>query len=97
MKRGRPSEEEIDELVAKEAGDDSAWEAPIKVEPSLPASFSIPADLAARAAFVARLHHVAGLEEWLTRIIRERVELEESAFAEVKRDLAARSGPYSHH
>lgn len=87
----QPSEEEIDNLVASEAANESEWEAPIRVHPSIPTAFSIPADLAARAAFLARVHHTGGVEEWLTRIIRERIELEENAFAEAKRDIAGRS------
>lgn len=96
-RRSQLSEEDIDERVASEAEDKSAWEAPIKVHPSIPTSLSIPADLAARAAFLARVHHARGLEEWLTRIIRERIELEENAFAEAKRDIAGRSGAQPGH
>jgi hypothetical protein len=55
-----------------QADDDSAWEKPIRVHQAAPASLSIPAELAARAAFLAR----------------ERIELEEVAFVEAKRDLA---------
>ena len=50
---------------------------------------SIPPKLAARAAFLANLHGKKGLRECLTRILRERIELEEIAFAEVKRELKA--------
>ena len=88
--RKKPSEKEIDEIVVAQADDDLAWEEPIQVEITKAASLSIPAKLAARAAFLAKLHREKGLEEWLTRVIRERVELEETAFAEVKRELKAR-------
>ncbi|MFH1117966.1 MAG: hypothetical protein V1792_28935 [Pseudomonadota bacterium] len=80
-------EDEIDASVIAQAEDDSAWEEPIEVKMDRPASLSIPAGLTARAAFLAKLHREKGLEEWLTRIIRERIELEEIAFAEVKREL----------
>ncbi len=76
-------------MVVAEVDDDSAWEEPIQVEKAKEASLSIPAQLAARATFLAKLHRESGLEEWLTRIIRERIELEEIAFAEVKRELKA--------
>ena len=85
--RTQPAEEEIDKIVVAQADDDSAWEEPIQVEMAKAASLSISAKLAARAAFLAKLHREKSLEEWLTRIIRERVELEEIAFAEVKREL----------
>jgi hypothetical protein len=89
------SDQEIDELVTSEAQDESAWEEPIEVHPASPTSFAIPGDLAARAAFLARIHHTGGVEEWLTRIICERIELEENAFAEAKRDIAGRAGARS--
>lgn len=86
------SEREIDEVVVAQAGDDSAWEKPIRVRRTRPASLSIPADLAARAAFLAQLHRTKSVEEWLTHIIQERIELEEAAFIGVKQDLAAKAG-----
>jgi len=85
------SEQEIDEIVVAQASDDSAWEKPIHVRRTKPASLSIPADLAARAAFLARLHRKTSVEEWLMHIIQERVELEEAAFVGVKRDLAVKT------
>lgn len=83
------SEREIDQMVVSQANDDSAWEDAIQVRKSMPASLLIPADLAARAAFLARLHRTASLEEWLAHIIQERVEIEEAAFMEIKQALRA--------
>ena len=86
------SEQEIDQIVISQADNNAAWESPIRVRRTESALVSIPADLAARAAFLARLHRQTSVEEWLTRIIQERVELEEAAFASVKRDLATKPG-----
>jgi hypothetical protein len=86
--KGILSEEDIDRIVIAQAEDDSAWEKPVQVRKLKPTSLSIPAELAARAAFLARLHRQSSLEEWLTHVIRERVELEEAAFADAKHDLA---------
>jgi hypothetical protein len=83
------SQEAIDRLVVSESEDDSAWEAPVRVKRSKPASLSLPGDLAARAAFLARLHRETGLDKWVERIVRERVELEEFAFSEAKKKLAS--------
>jgi hypothetical protein len=85
------SELEIDQIVAAQADDDTAWEQPIRVERSKPASLSLPGDLAARAAFLAQLHRTKSVDEWLTRVIQERVELEEAVFVGIKQDLAART------
>jgi hypothetical protein len=54
---------------------------------------SIPADLAARAAFLAKLHRESRLDKWVERIVRERVEIEESAFNAAKKNLASQRRP----
>jgi hypothetical protein len=85
--RRKTSEEEIDKIVEAQADDDSAWEEPIRVRRDISAALSLPAELIARASFLAKLHRERGAEEWLTRIIRERLEIEEIAFAQIKREL----------
>jgi hypothetical protein len=84
-----PSQESIDRLVVSQSEDVSAWEAPVRVKRSKPATLSIPGELAARAAFLAKLHREAGVGKWVERIVRERVELEEFAFSEAKKNLAS--------
>jgi len=88
--RKRVSNDEIDKIVESQADDDSAWGRPINVRKVKPAALSLPADLAARAAFLARLHREKNVEKWLARIIKERVELEEVAFSEAKRAMSHR-------
>ncbi len=51
--RKKLSEQEIDQSVIAQADDDSAWEKPVRVCRTKSASLSIPADLAACAAFLA--------------------------------------------
>ncbi len=82
-------QEAIDRLVISQSEDDSAWDAPIRVKRSKPASLSLPGELAARAAFLARLHREAGVDKWVERVVRERVELEELAFTEAKKRIAS--------
>lgn len=79
-KRRQLSEVEIDRIVESQAEDNSAWTKPLKVRRVRSTALSLPADLAARAAFLARLHREKNVEQWLSRIIKERVELEEVAF-----------------
>lgn len=83
------SEVEIDEIVILEADDDSAWEEPIQVSRKQPNLVQIPSELASRVAFVANLHSEE-VQDWIARIIRERIELEESAFLEIKHELATK-------
>ena len=84
------SELEIDQIIVAQADNDTDWEQPIRVERSNPASLSLPGDLAARAAFLAQLHRTRSVEEWLTRVILERVELEEAVFVGIKQNLAVK-------
>ena len=90
--KARPSEAEVDAIVESQADDDSAWRTPIKVRKATLDSLAIPADLAARAAFLARVHREKKVEDLLRRIIKERVEMEEVAFIETKREMAIRNG-----
>lgn len=89
--RKKFSEEEIDNIVEGHADDDSAWEKTIHVRKTKSTSLSIPAELAARAAFLARLHRENNFQKWLIHIIKERIEIEEVAFGEAKRDMAVKS------
>jgi hypothetical protein len=88
-KKSSSSQDLVDERVIAEANDASAWEAPIDVKRRA-TSLGLPANLAQRAAFLARLHREKGVDAWLERIIRERVELEERAFGKARRELGAR-------
>ena len=90
-KKKKLSEHAIDQAVVAQADDDAAWEKPIRVRRTKSASLSIPPDLAARAAFLARLHRTRNVEEWLTHVIQERVDLEEADFVGAKQDLAAKA------
>jgi hypothetical protein len=82
-------EEEIDRIVTSQAGRGSAWTPPIKVKRFKAASLSIPGELAARATFLAKLHREKAVGKWVERVLRERIELEEFAFAEAKEKLAS--------
>ena len=85
------SEKEIDQIVVAQANDDAAWEEPVRVHRAGPKSLVIPADLAARAAFLAKLHRKSSVDEWLTYIIEERVALEEAVYSGVKQELATKA------
>lgn len=83
------SEQEIDAQVVAEAGVESAWSKPVKVRRTKAASVSLPSSLAARAAFFAALHREARLNDWLKKVIEERIDMEEAVFAGLKRELVS--------
>jgi hypothetical protein len=89
----RLTDDEIDKVVIDQADEHSAWEKPVHVKRPKGSSLTIPSDLAARASFLARLHGSSGLDEWVTRVLRERVELEEGAFSKAQRDLSTMITP----
>ena len=84
------TEREIDNIVVAQADDETAWGKPVRIEKVKTASVLLPASLATRAAFFARLHREKNIEAWLERIIQDRLDLEEAAFADLKRELATR-------
>lgn len=81
-------QEEIDWIVVAQADEETAWEDPIAVTPTVSSSVSLPAELAARAAFIARLYRTEHVEEWLVHIIEERLDMEEKIYSDVKRELS---------
>jgi len=88
----KKSELEIDEEVLREVDDEGAWSKPIRVRRSKNAALCLPADVASRAAFFARLHRERSVEDWIKRIVTERIDTEEAAFAELKRELGLANG-----
>jgi hypothetical protein len=83
------TQDQVDRLVIAQADEDVAWQKAIVVKRPKSTSLSIPAELAARAAFLARLHRESPVDKWVERIVRERVEIEESAFSAAKKTLAS--------
>jgi len=83
------TQDEADRLARAQADEDSAWQKVIVVRRPKSTSLSIPAELAARAAFLAGLHRESRVDKWVERIVRERVEIEESAFTAAKKALAS--------
>ncbi|HWS72021.1 MAG TPA: hypothetical protein VN605_07895, partial [Thermoanaerobaculia bacterium] len=91
LRSRKASVEEIDVRVIAEAEDDTAWEPAVRVSRKQ-AAIGLPASLAQRAAFLARLHREQDLQSWVERVVRERVELEERAFTQARRELASKPG-----
>lgn len=92
MKTNVPTSDEIiDERVIAQADDDSAWDPPVQVSREM-TSIGLSATLAQRAAFLARLHREQDLQAWVEKIVRERVELEEKAFSQARRELNSKAG-----
>ena len=89
LSKPKLTQDQVDRFVTVQADEDSAWEKSVVVRRPKSTSLSIPAELAARAAFLAKLHRESGVDKWVERIVRERVEIEESAFTAAKKTLAS--------
>ena len=87
--KSKPTQDQVDRVVTAQADKASAWQKAIVVKRPKSTSLSIPAELAARAAFLARLHRESRVDKWVERIVTERVEIEESAFTAAKKTLAS--------
>jgi hypothetical protein len=87
-KRPDLSEAEIDQIVVSQVDDPTAWDEPIKVQRDGQIPVTISSKLAARILFFARLHREKSIEQWVERVIEERLDLEEAAFSDLKRDMA---------
>ena len=83
------TEAEVDRVVIADADEDAAWQNAMVVRRPKSTSLSIPSELAARAASLAKLHRESRVDKWVERIVRERVEIEESAFTAAKKTLAS--------
>jgi hypothetical protein len=90
--KSRLSESENDRQIEAQADDASAWGRSIKVRRGKSTPLSLPAELAARAVFLAKLHREKNVQSWIARIIKERVEIEERAFSQAKWALSAQVG-----
>ena len=89
--RKQLSEEQIDDIVIAQAEEDTAWERPIFVRRDIPTILSLSPEIATRAAFLAQLHKTSNVEEWLRKVIEERVDFEEAAFIGLKQAMTAGS------
>ena len=84
------SHQDADAIVVSQAEDDAALEPAVEVRRGKRGSFSIPPDLAKRAAFLARVHRAPRVDDWLMRLIKERIEIEEVAYAAAKREMKSK-------
>lgn len=78
QKPKRLSEAEIDDLVVAHADDDSAWEEPVTGKPLKWRTVRLPEELAARVAYFAMLHDDGRIDDWIRRVLLERLEQEEA-------------------
>ncbi len=76
---GKLTEKEIDEIVIREADDDSAWGKPVKVKAISVVPISLSPELIEKAKVIARRRRMKGYQSWMQRVIRDRIKEESNA------------------
>ena len=79
-------DKEIDNLVKKQALDESAWESQMEIDPkSKPTSIRLSTRTIQRAKFFARVHRQRGYQSWLKSIIEDRINTEYELYKRLKK------------
>ncbi len=81
------TDEQIDEMVIKEADDLSKWVTPIKVRAPQAISLRLSPELIQKIKFLATLHKTDNYQNWLEKIIKERIQLEGELLDSIKSDF----------
>ena len=84
MKKRKFTEEEVDEIVTKEADDFTKWEEPILVKPAGATSIRLSPETIKKAKYLAKIHKFRGYQTWLKQIIEERIRIEEGILTELR-------------
>ncbi len=86
-KKRKLTEDQIDEIVIKEADDLSKWESPVHVKAPQAISLRLSPQLIQKAKFLATLHKSKGYQSYLEKIIKERIQLEEKLIESIKPEI----------
>ncbi len=78
---------EIDEIVIKDADDLSKWEKPIKVKAPQAIALRLSPELIQKIQNFAKIHNKNNYQNWLEKIIIERIKLEEDLLESIKSDM----------
>ena len=82
-------EKKIDKILEKQIFDDYAWETAIKVTPKVSMiSMRMDSKIIEKARALAKIHKEKGYQTWLKKIIKERIEFEESIIKTFKKKAA---------
>lgn len=88
MKKKKLTEENIDEIVIKEADDFTRWEEPVLVKSNFITSIRLSPETIRRAKYFAKVHKSRGYQTWLKQIIEERIRIEEEILSELKQGFS---------
>jgi len=79
--------EQIDEIVTKESDDLSKWEEPIEVKAPQAVLLRLSPELIQKIKFLATIHKTDNYQNWLEKIIKERIQLEDELLDSIKEDF----------
>ena len=79
--------EQIDEIVTIESDDLSKWEEPIEVKAPQAVLLRLSPELIQKIKFLATIHKTDNYQNWLEKIIKERIQLEDELLDSIKEDF----------
>ena len=79
--------EQIDEIVTIESDDLSKWEEPIEVKAPQAILLRLSPELIQKIKFLATIHKTDNYQNWLEKIIKERIQLEGELLDSIKSDF----------
>ncbi|MFQ5770035.1 MAG: hypothetical protein ACE5HX_05840 [bacterium] len=82
-------DEDIDEIVIKDANDLSKWENPIQVKAPQAISLRLSPELIQKIKILAKIHKKNNYHKWLEKIIEERINLEEELLESIRSELTS--------
>jgi predicted DNA-binding protein len=84
MRKKKLTDEQIDKIIEKEAFNESAWDAPVKVKANKTISLRLAPQIVSKAKFFSKVHKIKGYQTWIKKIIKERIKQEEDIYLAVK-------------
>jgi len=87
MKKKKLSEGEIDKIVTEESEDMSKWDDPLSVKPRGAISLVLSSEIIKEAQYLSKLHNYKRYQEWLKKIIEERITTEKEILTAFEKSL----------
>lgn len=92
MKKRKLTEENIDDIITKEAEDLTKWDEPTLVKSAGATSIRLSPEMVRKAKYLAKIHKFRGYQTWLKQIIEDRIRIEEEILTELRQEFSKDTG-----
>lgn len=90
LRRQKHTEREIDEILMKEANELSKSGEPKRPRRQL-TTLKLTLTWVEKAKFLAMVHNFADYRDWITQIVKERLELEDKLYRKIQKDAKSKA------